>query len=797
MRAAVTRWSVLILMLLGSVMPAWAQLTADKVQDAINKGCAYLKRQQNPQSGGWEEYPGYPHGITCLTTLALLSCGVPPNDPEVARALTYLRDKRLDKTYTLALQTMVFCQASPVRDRALIEHNVKILQSTQIHGARGGAWSYPDIGATMSGDNSNAQFALLALHEADLIGVKVDPQVWRLARKYWEESQNPDGSWGYHPDESGRGSMTCAGITSMIITAGHVGKGDASATGDQVQCCGAQDESDSVERGLIWLGKHFTVQANPTATGRLADAGGALWRLYYLYGLERVGRMSARRFIGQHDWYREGAEALLADQDQLDFYWKGREAASHANNLTISTSFALLFLSKGRRPVIASKLKFGEDNDWNRHRNDLANLSAYVEKKWHAPVTWQVIDFKRSSLEDLLQTPVLYISGSQALKFSDDQVKLLRDYVDRGGFLFAEATCAQCQDFHRSFVQLMQRVFTEPEYQLKLLAPEHPMWHAEEKVPVDLQRPLWGVEYGCRTCVAYVPPPRPEDPPASLSCLWELWQLGRNDTYSPAVVRQIGAANSIGINILAYATNRELKPKEAMSAAAIEVKGPADKLERGKLYVANLRHPGGCDIAPAAIPNLLRTAEKQLKMRVGIKNDLVPIHDDRIFEFPLLFMHGRNAFKLSDHERELLRTYLTDREGTLFADAICANKAFADAFRAEMAVILPKAKLEPIPASHPIWTQRFGGFDCSKVRRRESAAGNAQGILENRAKVGPPELEGVKIGDRYAVIFSPYDLSCALEKKQSIECDGYASEDAEKIGLNIILYFLQGSEGQK
>ncbi|NBW96190.1 MAG: DUF4159 domain-containing protein [Planctomycetia bacterium] len=53
-----------------------------------------------------------------------------------------------------------------------------------------------------------------------------------------------------------------------------------------------------------------------------------------------------------------------------------------------------------------------------------------------------------------------------------------------------------------------------------------------------------------------------------------------------------------------------------------------------------------------------------------------------------------------------------------------------------------------------------------------------------------PRLEGIRIGDRWAVIFSPYDLSCALEKQNSLECTGYDRDDAEKIALNVLLYSL-------
>ncbi len=56
---------------------------------------------------------------------------------------------------------------------------------------------------------------------------------------------------------------------------------------------------------------------------------------------------------------------------------------------------------------------------------------------------------------------------------------------------------------------------------------------------------------------------------------------------------------------------------------------------------------------------------------------------------------------------------------------------------------------------------------------------------------GKPELEGIKFDDRWGVIFSAYDLSCALEKHDSLECQGYVREDAARIGLNVVLYSLQ------
>ena len=52
-------------------------------------------------------------------------------------------------------------------------------------------------------------------------------------------------------------------------------------------------------------------------------------------------------------------------------------------------------------------------------------------------------------------------------------------------------------------------------------------------------------------------------------------------------------------------------------------------------------------------------------------------------------------------------------------------------------------------------------------------------------------VSGIQLGDRRCVFFSPYDVSCVLEKKDSLECCGYVREDAGRIGLNVVLYFIQ------
>ena len=54
-----------------------------------------------------------------------------------------------------------------------------------------------------------------------------------------------------------------------------------------------------------------------------------------------------------------------------------------------------------------------------------------------------------------------------------------------------------------------------------------------------------------------------------------------------------------------------------------------------------------------------------------------------------------------------------------------------------------------------------------------------------------PLLEGLDVDGRIAVVLSPYDISCALERGASLDCKGYTPADAARLGANVLLYALQ------
>ena len=769
------RWIILpflaLLPVVSMARPARGEITADQVREMIDGARKYLKASQSRVDGGWAEYPGQPGGKTALVVLALLSAGEDPKSESIQRALQYLAARgKPEKVYATSLITMAFCASDPQKYNLSIAGNVKWLESVQVkQGEERGAWGYPG-----SGDRSNTQFALLALHEAERAGIAVDPSTWRLALDYWIRHQREDGGWLYSPGRgaSSSGSMTCAAIASILICAEKLQRGGAEIVDDRVVCCGASQENQVLENAFRWLGRKFTAVNNPGNEGS--------WLLYYLYAVERVGRLSGRRFIGKHDWYREGSEYLRSIMDGNRFAWTGL-GPIESTDAVISTSFALLFLSKGRRPIVVAKLKYADTNEWDLHQRGIPNLTYRIEQFWKRDLSWQTIDARHATTAELLESPVLFISGREPLKLSRDQKENLRQYVNQGGFLFVEACHGEgCQGeaFDQSFRSLMEELF--PQSKLRLLPPDHSIWYAESKVDPRHMRPLYGIDACCRTGVVYSP--------GNLSCYWELDRQRRGAAVPAEITAEIDSVIKIGANVITYATNRELKEK--LDRPRIAHSTSSDRLTRGALKIPKLNHAGGSDDAPNALANLLQSLTQQTQLATSPDSELLSPGDSKLYDYPIVFMHGRRKFSFTPPERKALAAYL-ERGGFLFADAICASEAFADACRSELQLILPSAKWKRIPTNHPLFTAEFHGFDLPQVTLRDPQIRAENGPLTARMTTIQPFFEGLEIDGRIVAVLSPYDLSCALENHASLECKGYTKQDAVRLGINLLLYALQ------
>ncbi len=330
---------------------AWAQprpnnrgdVTKEQVERAIKEGVRFLKSEQRADGSWLDRDPKAKAGTTSLVTLALLTAGESPEEPKVAKALSYLQGFTADdmrSIYAVSLQTMAFAAADPKRYELRIAANAAWLERAQLKPGDvhlyPGSWTYTPA-KERSGDNSNTQYALLGLNAASEAGVPIKPEVWALSRAYWERGQRNDGGWNYYPDEgqSSSGSMSCAGVSSLIITGLRRYQGHEVLVGDNVRMCGEGSFNPALQRGIDWLAANFSVTQNINR--------GQQWKYYYLYGLERAGRLAGVRMFGPHDWYREGARELVAAQGKTTGEWKGSEVYDTFPEL--ATSFALLFLS--------------------------------------------------------------------------------------------------------------------------------------------------------------------------------------------------------------------------------------------------------------------------------------------------------------------------------------------------------------------------------------------------------------------------------------------------------------------
>jgi RNA polymerase sigma factor (sigma-70 family) len=513
-----------------------------QVDQAIQRGVAFLKSQQRPD-GSWSEVENDAKtGMTSLVSLALLAAGEKPDSPTIKKSLGYLRGfgpNDLHSTYSISLQTMAYASAEPANDIRRIGANVEWLQDAQIKPGDPqywpGSWSYSDTKRGRPGDSSNTQYALLGLHAASEVGVPVKQTVWELARGYWERGQKRDGSWAYTPDSNvPTASMTCAGISSLAASSAKLAEDCAGEIYQDgaARKCGADGVNSRLQRGSDWLAGHFRVDQNFGA--------GNQWRFYYLYGLERAGRLTGTRVFGQHDWYRLGAEELMRARVKEPGGWQG---ALVEREDVLSTSFALLFLAKGRAPVLINKLRHGPANDWNNDPDDVRNLVGIVSRDWKRLLTWQTVDSRNATVLDLLRAPILFINGHRAPEFSAPERANLRAYVEAGGTIVADACCASA-DFDRGFRKLMEEMFPDKKDQLRPLPGDHAILRGTF-LPDSERHPLWGIDRAARTAVIYSP--------KDLSCYWNLAEHGPP---KPAVL----AAIKLGQNAIDYATGRVLPP---------------------------------------------------------------------------------------------------------------------------------------------------------------------------------------------------------------------------------------------
>jgi len=382
----------------------------DEVKKAIDRGVTALKRLQGadgtwPYVDGLRVPPGAADpkktvGLTALAGLTLVECEVSPKDPAVRKAADFIRQSSVmvNDTYSLALDIMFLDLLREADDEALIQSlTVRLLAGQNTTGgwtydcppldvrearqlmaelkqrsemvARGGAprkaTRNRDRGAiasevrqqvrrlstvmanTTASDNSNTQFATLALWVARRHRLPVDKALVRVEKRF-RATQNADGGWPYVIAALGGGgqstpSMTCAGLLGMAVGHGVAKAARDKQTADEGKPRRDPTRDPVVRAGLLALGS--TIGHPVGNNGPAVPLLGGDNSYYFLWSLERVAVAYGLETIGKKDWYSWGTEILLKNQGQ-DGGWHGKWG-------TADTCFGLLFL---RRANLAKDL---------------------------------------------------------------------------------------------------------------------------------------------------------------------------------------------------------------------------------------------------------------------------------------------------------------------------------------------------------------------------------------------------------------------------------------------------------
>lgn len=779
-----------------------------RVNESIDRAVQFLTQQEGG-TGNWERFGiiqmvGQEGGPSALATLALLNAGVKPTEKIIERSLNNLRKIPPSKTYVTSLITMAFSEAKQARDLPAIQRNVEWLIDTAVK--RNGqivGWSYPN-GPGGDFDASNTQYALLGLYAGKLAGAKIDDAIWRQIRDlYMRDAEDEDNKitfWKYKARqhlEKASFSMTTAGICGLVIARmGLVESEQAlnAVTGIAANC-GIYKSDEKVEKGMNYIARHFAFENTPEMKATY----------YNIYGIERLGRLSGQRFIGRYDWYRAGCDWLIARQSPDGSWTKG--AGSIADKPLLSTSFALLFLSKGRTPVLISKLAYGEHSitpngimtekletngviSWNRKHNDARNLVEYASRELFdgMPLAWQVYDPRRGDFSTpekmtkevgiLVESPILYFNGHKSPYLTGQQKELLKQYVEKGGFIFAEACCGS-PEFAKGFAELMAELF--PENELKPMPKEHPIWRAFSAIsPADFPG-MQSLDRGCRTVAVLSMEP--------LSGFWE------EAKYSPqngkTATNRGERAYKLAGNVIAYATGME-PPKQRGTQRTFANELKMDRSPpKGYLKPAQIRIPGEPPPAPAAMRTLAGHLQSAAKFDVVLDKEAyrepLSLRDEELFKYKFLYMHGRKSFDASEDDLTNLK-FALDTGGLLLADACCGKKEFDEAFRKMAGKLFPGQALQQIPLDDVLYSEGLNGEVIKLVKRREKTEG---GGADGGFLLLPPLLEGIKIDGRWVIIYSKYDLGCAIEGHKSTDCLGHDRDSALRLATAAVLYALK------
>jgi hypothetical protein len=722
-----------------AITPARAA-TPEQVEATLQKAKAYLYSVQKPD-GTWEEVPqrdpkadhssvkGWQHGgHTAIATYALLAGGESPQEPRLQKAIEFLKQVEMPGIYALGMRTQVWHLLPQTPDvKAAIKRDLRSLM-LGVHKAGAAMATYPYyVSQKMSRiDHSVSQYGVLGVWALEQTGEEVSLDYWRGVDAAWKKTQYGDGAWSYS-FKSGNAtwdkpthSMTAAGIATLFITQDYV------RASSGVGCTG-NVTNDNIERGMKWMADNF----KDITEGRAGH-------LYYtLYGVER-----------------SGADRLVKNQSAKGSWNDYGEVPG--------TSFGILFLSRGRAPVVMNKLQYdvagdGKKGGWNQRPRDAANITRWIGRQAERDLNWQIVNLQRPA-DELSDAPILYVAGSEPPVLSDEHKAKLKTYIENGGMIVANADCGGA-----GFVTAMRKLGSElfPLQEFRELPEDHVIY-----TNAQFQRSKWrtkpgvlGMSNGLREVMLLVPQADPA----------KQWQMaadkGKEEMFQ------------LMANVFLYSVDKQnLQYKGHTHLVPVKKDAKADRT----IKLARIEYAGNWNPEPGGwrrLANILLNDKK-----AGLTAEPVKLTPGALKPYKIAHLTGTTKFKLDDAAKAEIKSFVAGG-GTLILDAAGGNTEFANSAESELRTMFPTEATQldaPLPADHAVYTipdaklAEFGYRAYARTRLTGEMRGG--------------RLRGMKVGNRTAVLYSPEDISAGMVGNQIDGIIGYDPATATNLMRNIVLY---------
>ncbi len=759
-----------VLMALLAIASVSHAATPDQIDQAISKAKNYIYQQQQPD-GSWELVPaaepsppatailtvkqspraGQWSGRTALAIYALLTAGENPTNEHLAKAVAFLKKSKTMGVYALGVRCQVWLLLPQTPDvRNLMKADAKLLISMmKTEGKAKGMYDYINT-KNQEYSHSRSQYAVLGLWAAQQTGVEIPTNYWHTVEEAWVKNQLADGGWGYttpsyYPTTPG---MTAAAVATLYEIQ------DALAGTRGLDCKGNVD-NPAIIKGLDWLAKN----ADKIGTSKRYVRD---FPFSTLYTYERVGVAGGYKYIGDVDWFQKGADWLIKTQ-QADGSWADppveNAPAEQWTPGVVDASFAVLFLSRGRSPLVMNKLQYqitptggdAHEGHWNQRPRDVANMVRWIGRQTERNLNWQIVNLNAGGEGDLNDAPILYISGDEALSFTSEERDRLRKFVEQGGLIYGNADCGK-KDFADGFRALGNALF--PTYEFRVLPADHLVYRGQQFDPSKwkTQPGLMGLSNGVRELMILAP-----------------------DTDPSKTWTQVGAAKTeflqMAANLYLYATDKKGLNHDQTYIVKLD---PSIKAERS-ISIARLQYAGNWDPEPGGWRRLAALLHNRHK--IDLKVEPVKLGEGKLASYKLAHLTGTSELKLDAAACDELKKFVASG-GTLIIDAAGGTSTFAATVDKLLAELWP-GKLQAIATEHGLFSA--GGQTLSSIKYREFARRVFGSLSTSR-------LRGIELNGRLAVIYSAEDLSAGLVGEEVDGISGYDPTTATELMTKTILY---------